>query len=369
MKAALSRFDRKPTAARAITGAVVMWLAAMGSAHGQQGTAQRVSVTDPDGTVRISGLVVPPSSYTSQQARDRWAARARRPPAPGLGEGVQVARAYYKKFNDALAARMKALYPVNIENRVINGVRVEMVTPKGGVLAANEHRVLINLHGGAFAWGEGSGGEVEAIPISSVGKIEVITVAYRQGPEYSFPAASEDVAAVYRQLLKDHEPRQIGIYGCSAGGFLTAESVAWFDHVGLPQPAAIGMFCAAAGRMSGDSLHIAPVLAGGEIPEHFELQFPYFAQAHVAENDPLVYPINSPQLLAKFPPSLLIAGSRDFALSSLFQTQRELVRQGVEVELHVWDGLPHAFFVDPDLPESSEVYSVVVKFFERHLER
>jgi epsilon-lactone hydrolase len=362
---ALEMSDMKRAVSRTAMGAALAWLSVMSSADGQK----PVAVTDPDGTVHIASLAVPPSSYASQQARDLWVSRARQPPAPGLGEGVQVARAYYGKFNDTLAARMKVLYPVNIEKRVIDGVRVEIITPKQGPLPGNEHRVLINLHGGAFAWGEGSGGEVEAIPISSAGRIEVITIAYAQGPEHSFPAASEDVAAVYRHLLNDHKPGQIGIYGCSAGGFLTAESVAWFDHVGLPQPAAIGMFCAAAGRMSGDSLHLAPALAGGEMPEHFELQFPYFAQAHVSEKDPLVYPINSPQLLARFPPSLLIAGSRDFAVSSLFQTQRELVKQGVEVELHVWDGLPHAFFVDPDLPESREVYSVVVRFFDRHLGR
>jgi acetyl esterase/lipase len=349
--------------------AVLMWLVSMSSAHGQQVTSQPDVVTDPDGTVHVGGLVVPPSSYVSQQARDFWVTRARQPAAPGLLKGVAAARAYYGKFNDSLAARMKTLYPVRIESGVINGVRVETITPKSGVRKGNEHRVLINLHGGAFAWGEGSGGEVEAIPISSVGGIEVITVAYRQGPEHSFPAASEDVASVYRQLLQDHAPRQIGIYGCSAGGFLTAQSIAWFDHVGLPLPGAIGMFCGAAGRMSGDSLHIAPALAGARMQEHFELQFPYFSQAHVAEDDPLVYPINSQRLLARFPPSLLLAGSRDFALSSLFQTQRELVKQAVEVELHVWDGLPHAFFVDPDLPESREVYDVITKFFERHLDR
>jgi hypothetical protein len=33
------------------------------------------------------------------------------------------------------------------------------------------------------------------------------------------------------------------------------------------------------------------------------------------------------------------------------------------------DGVPHVFFVDTDLPESSEVYSVVVTFFDRHLDR
>jgi alpha-beta hydrolase superfamily lysophospholipase len=38
-----------------------------------------------------------------------------------------------------------------------------------------------------------------------------------------------------------------------------------------------------------------------------------------------------------------------------------------DAELHVWDGVWHAFFMDPDLPESQEVYAVVVKFFDRHL--
>lgn len=325
--------------------------------------------TDPDGTVNVPGLVVPPSSYASQQAQAAWAAQTRGPrgPGPGLTEGVKAAREYYGQFNDRLAARMKVLYPVNIESRTIGGVHAELISPREGVRPRNQHRVLINLHGGAFAWGEGSGGEVESIPIASIGGITVLTVAYREGPESAFPAASEDVATVYRSLLKDHDPKTIGIYGCSAGGMLTAQSVAWFDKVGLPQPGAVGMFCAAASRMSGDSLHIAPALGGGVIPEHHELQWPYFAQAKVREDDPLVYPINSPALLARFPPSLLLAGSRDFALSSLFQTQRELVKQGVEAELHVWDGLPHAFFMDPDLPESREVYTVVGKFFDRHL--
>jgi hypothetical protein len=27
----------------------------------------------------------------------------------------------------------------------------------------------------------------------------------------------------------------------------------------------------------------------------------------------------------------------------------------------------HAFLMDPDLPESQEVYDVIVKFFDRHL--
>jgi monoterpene epsilon-lactone hydrolase len=49
------------------------------------------------------------------------------------------------------------------------------------------------------------------------------------------------------------------------------------------------------------------------------------------------------------------------------QTHSELVRLGVEAELHVWEGLGHAFFFNPELPQSREMYDVTVKFFDKHL--
>ena len=39
----------------------------------------------------------------------------------------------------------------------------------------------------------------------------------------------------------------------------------------------------------------------------------------------------------------------------------------VESELHVWDGLYHAFFYDIDLPESREAYHVMARFFGKHM--
>jgi feruloyl esterase len=46
---------------------------------------------------------------------------------------------------------------------------------------------------------------------ASIGKIKVITIDYREAPEYHFPVASEDVAAVYGALLKAYKPSHIGI--------------------------------------------------------------------------------------------------------------------------------------------------------------
>jgi acetyl esterase/lipase len=321
-----------------------------------------------DGTVNAAPLDIPFSNFSSPQARAAFVRLFAHPQKPA-GNDIMTLRAFYDQFNIELAARAKQLYPVLIEPRVIGGVKTEVITPKDGVSASNRHRVLINLHGGAFMWGEGAGGEVESIPIANVGNIEVVTVAYREAPEFKFPAGSEDVAAVYRELLKTYKAENIGIYGCSAGGILTAESVAWFQKERLPRPGAVGTFCGSASAMGGDSAYLAspltaqdpnPALASGA------LSFtPYFSSASTA--DPLVLPINSREVLAKFPPTLLIAGSRDFAASSLFRTQAALTDVGVDAELHVWDGLWHAFFVDPDLPESKEVYGVIVRFFDRHL--
>jgi len=330
------------------------------------------SQVDSSGTVHLQPLDVPFSSFASIESRNAFVKRTAGPQqVPPAGADIKTLREFYDKYNRALAARAKDLYPVNIKQQAMGGVRTEVVTPKGGVAKENRNRVLINLHGGAFLWGEGPGGEEESVPIASIGRITVVTVAYRQGPEFKFPAASEDVAAVYQELLRTHDSANIGIYGCSAGGILTAESIAWLQKLKLPRPGAIGTFCGSASGFGGDSTYVAfPLSAQSPLvgARSGELSFsPYFSEVSIS--DPLVLPINSTDVLAKFPPTLLLAGSRDFAVSSLFHTQAALTNLGVETELHIWDGMWHAFFIDPDLPESKEVYRVIVNFFDRHLGR
>ncbi|HEX5961517.1 MAG TPA: alpha/beta hydrolase [Rhodanobacteraceae bacterium] len=345
------------------------WLFASAIAWGGSAAAAAPPV-DVQGNANIPAFTVPFSGYASPEAHrmfQRMLAQGRH--APPLDGPVAARRAYYDKINAARAELMQRLYPVKIEARTLGGVPVQVVTPARGIAPDQEHRVLVNLHGGAFLWGAGAGGLVESIPVAGVAGIEVVTVDYRQGPEHVFPAASEDVAAVYRELLKKYPAANIGIYGCSAGGGLTAEAVAWFVRHGLPVPGAIGVFCASLVDSGGDSAYIAPVL-DGEPPTTSPLKLidlPYFKGA--SANDPLVFPGNSPGLLKRFPPTLLITGTRDFAMSSALQSQRLLSAAGVDAELHVWDGMWHSFFSDPGMPESKEAYAVMARFFDRQLGR
>jgi epsilon-lactone hydrolase len=84
-------------------------------------------------------------------------------------------------------------------------------------------------------------------------------------------------------------------------------------------------------------------------------------------DDPLVAPANSPDVLAKFPPTLLITATRDFAMSGALNTDVLLTKAGVDSELHVWDGLFHGFFYNADVPESKEAFNIMISFFDRHL--
>jgi len=322
----------------------------------------------PDGTITAPSVAIPYSQFASPRARaffpEMLAAGAKAPP---LSAPIEQSRRFYDRLNSDRAERMRKRYPVTVQHQTIAGVGADVVLPAQGVSAANRHRVLINLHGGAFLWGAGSGGLVESIPIASLGRIEVISLDYRQGPEHTFPAAGEDVEAVYRKLLEHYRPGQIGIYGCSAGGILTAEAVARFIVDKLPVPGAIGTFCGSLVTIAGDSAYLGPLLNGQGVPdEPLELTtLPYFRGTDAS--DPMVQPGLSPELLRRFPPTLLITGTRDMAMSSVVHSQALLSQAGVEAELHVWEGMWHSFFSDPELPESQQAYRTIVAFFERHL--
>ncbi len=274
------------------------------------------------------------------------------------------AEAFYKL---PVYAKMRDRFKVAFKQQVIGGVPTETITPSEGVAKDNQNRVLINVHGGGFTSGVHFNIRMESMPIAAIGKFKVVGVDYRLAPEATFPAASEDVAAVYRELLKTYKPKNIGIYGCSAGGVLAAESIAWLQHEKLPMPGAVGMFCGAGYYWTdGDSGNIDAARSGARDAGSSEGN-PYFKG--VDPKDPLAFPGRSPEALAKFPPSLLISATRDFALSGVVQTHSQLVAQGVEAELHVWEGLGHAFFFNPEFRQSREVYDVVVKFFAKHLGR
>ncbi|WP_423606749.1 alpha/beta hydrolase [Sphingomonas sp. MS122] len=320
--------------------------------------------------VEVPAFTLPPSDQLSEEARTVLL-RMRAARAPDLEGDIGKQRAFYQKYNDDRLAEMRRHFRTSEEHASLGGVAVDIVTPDAGISPRNKDRVLINVHGGAFMWGSGSGALVEAIPIAAIARIKVVTVDYRLTPEHRYPAASEDVTAVYRALLKQYRPENIGLYGCSAGGIITAQSVAWIRKQRLPRPGAIGTFCGTAAAFGGDSAYLAGPIAEGTAPPAGPLpqRLPTAYMAGITADDAAAYPLLSQAELSRFPPTLLLAGSRDFAASALTLAHRRLTQAGVPSQLFLFDGLPHAFFVWPDMPESMEAYRIIARFFDQHLGR
>ena len=318
-------------------------------------------------TLALPATPLPFSEFASAAARQRFIAlqaEARAGDLPDPGDLAEQ-RGFYQRYNDTRLAEVRGAYDAEVRETTLGGVPVHVVTPRGH-RETKGGRVLVNLHGGAFMWGAGSGALVEAIPVAVVAGTPVVTVDYRLAPEHPYPAAVDDVETVYRALLKDHSPEDIGLYGCSAGGMLAAQAVARILTQGLPTPGAVATLCGTGVPFSGDALTLGQIATGAAPMQQGDLRrLPYLRTTRL--DDPVAFPGNAPALLARFPPTLLMAGSRDFSVSSLTTMHRRLLGAGVDAELVVFDGLWHAFLVFPDLPESKEAYTLIARFFDRHL--
>jgi epsilon-lactone hydrolase len=330
---------------------------------------------DEDGVMQVAAFDLPQSSFLAIEVRDalrRWRnSMAELQQASALHGNDRDRIVAYRGFMDEhfyrpVIARLRSLYRVHVRAETCGDVHAEVITPPDGISPGNDGCVLLNLHGGGFTIGGRYGGLIESIPIAALHRIKVVTVDYRMAPEHRFPAATDDAVAVYRHLLKTHEPEHIGIYGCSAGALLTTQAVVRLQEGQVPLPAAIGLFCGGGSYWTdGDTGHFGAAL--GHTSLESASDHPYFKGTLMS--DPLAFPVRSRQPMAAFPPSLLITATRDPALSSVVHTHSCLVRQAVQADLHVWEGLGHAFFFDPDLPPSREMWGITAAFFARHLGR
>ena len=324
----------------------------------QVAAAQDAATFDGDGTAHIT-RVVPMPSTVSPEAQKWLASLTQKNNAPQTLEQRRAGTDEWRKRQSAEALR---LFPVKLEETTTAGVRTDILTPLD-LPAANRARVLINLHGGGF--NSDSGSLIEGVPICNLAKIKVVSVYYRLAPENPFPAAVDDVVAVYKELLKTYKPRNLGIFGTSAGATLTAEVASQLKQSGLPLPAALGMFSVHPDYTRPTDSQELFALDG--FPGRLEPRDP----SHPVEDayagrtdrkDPVLSPLFAD--LQGWPPSLLVTSTRDLLLSDTSMFHRALLRAGDDAQLVVYEALPHAFWYHYQLPETKEALDLMAKFFD-----
>ncbi len=318
---------------------------------------------DADGTARVT-RVIPMPSTISPEAQKWLASLTQKDFKPQTLAERRIATDAWRERDSAEARK---LYPVNVDETKIAGVRTDVITPLA-IPEANRGRVLINLHGGGFV--SDSGSLIEGIPIASLAKIKVVSVYYRLAPENPFPAAVDDVVAVYKELLKTYHPHSIGIFGTSAGAILTCEVAVRLKQLGLPLPAALGAFSVLTDfSRPSDSRQIF-TLDG--LPGQLQPIDPKRAPddpypGTTDRKDPVLSPLFAD--LRGMPPTLLVTSTRDLLLSDTAMFHLALLRAGNDAQLVVFEALPHAFWYHFQLPETKECLEMMAKFFDQKLAR
>jgi epsilon-lactone hydrolase len=321
------------------------------------------SVIDANGTAHVT-RVVPVPKTVSPEAQKWLSEQIPDTDAPVTDEqNKSRAEAWQKQ----LAVDMQGMYPTKVTEDKIAGVPVRIITPPA-IPAAKQDRVLINLHGGGFRADWGS--VAETIPIASLTQTKVIAIRYRLAPEYPFPAAVDDTVAVYKELLKTYKPQNMVMYGTSAGAVLTAEVAVKLKQLGLPLPAALGIFSGFGDFTRQDDSRALFGLRGlqGPLndPPNTLPDPPYVGSTD--RRDPVLSPVFAD--LKGMPPTLFITSERDLLLSGTSILHRAFLNAGnSSAELVVFEGLPHAYWNQFKLPESIEAHHLMANFFDKALNR
>ncbi len=301
----------------------------------------------------IIGRPVSPAWRQIPHTEAEWAARATQSSAAGL----------------AALPGLRERLGVKVEKAVMGGVPVFVVTPEK-IAAGNANRLLIQIHGGCYVLNGGEAATSEAILMAGLGGFKVIAIDYHMPPAAYFPAALDDVIAVWQAALKTHDARHMGVVGSSAGGALTLEMVLRARQLNLPLPAAIAPGTPMADLTgAGDSFQTNALVDNVLIsPEGFcDPAAQFYAHGHDL-HDPLLSPIYGD--LHGFPPAILTTGTRDLLLSNTVRTHRKLRQAGVEAQLQVFEGQSHAQYMrDDQAPETRDAFGEIAAFFDKHLAR
>ncbi len=261
-----------------------------------------------------------------------------------------------ESFVGAKAAAIDA----TVEERDIDGVHVFVVTPADADPAAN--RVCLDVHGGALI--SGGGAACRAMSVLAAHRVGVTTwgVDYRMPPDHPYPTPLDDCVTVYRALLRTHRPQDIVVAGGSAGANLAAAMLLRARDEGMAMPSAAVLLTPECDLTeSGDSfatnLGVDTVLTQLLRPVN-----DLYAAGHDL-TDPYLSPLFG-DFAAGFPPTILQTGTRDLFLSNTVRLHRRLRAAGIEVELHVFEAMPHGGFFGA--PEDLEIDAEVRAFVDAH---
>ncbi|KAI2639291.1 alpha/beta-hydrolase [Xylaria nigripes] len=236
--------------------------------------------------------------------------------------------------------------------------------------------LMYRMHGSGFCVGGHETDGAENVYAATNPNIVVVSVDYRLAPEHPFPIAVEDS---YDGLLwcKQHastlgvDPENIIVSGSSAGANLASVLAIMARDNGIT-------------GIKAQVLHFPSLCHPKLFPKHkYEFgsyvqnaenvvlsvgRFEAFLKAYMPDPDPEIDYRHSPLLapsLANLPPALIQSAGVDIFRDMGLAYSEALQAAGVEVEVHIYGGLPHCFpallHTSPSTPVFYDRYSAFLR--------
>jgi len=264
------------------------------------------------------------------------------PPA----EALPIAKARKQVLSSARLAGGN--HPVGaVTERTIDGpggpIGLRFYTPRGLISGSP---ALVYIHGGSFMHGDLDSHDPICRILAEKAQVRVISVDYRRAPEWTFPAAVDDVWAAWTWVNAHAagigiDPTRIAVGGDSAGGNLSAGVALRAVRDGGPAPAF--------------QLLLYPVTQFGQPTKSRETYAEGFFLTRVGMDladesylvgdedlsDPRLSPLlNDPTGVA---PAFVVTAGFDPLLDEGEAYAERMRDAGVPVEYHCEEGLVHAF--------------------------
>jgi len=249
-------------------------------------------------------------------------------------------------------------------------IRVRMYRPKNatGTLPA-----IVYYHGGGWVIANLDTYDPSARALSEQTGAVVVSVAYRQAPEYKFPTAHNDSFAAYRWVRDNASAlnlnaQRIAVAGESAGGNLAGAVCLMARDASVPLPVhQLLVYPIARYDMSTPSYtqyaNAKPL--SKPLMQWFYEQ--YLNSAAEGAN-PLVSLVNATNL-AGLPPATVINAEIDPLQSEGQQYAQKLKAAGVPVTATVYEGVTHEFFgMATVVPEAREAQALAAAELKKSLQ-
>lgn len=255
-------------------------------------------------------------------------------------------------------------YGAKVDTVFLDGIRVISVKPKN---YQKSNKVIIYIHGGAFAFYPADVTLVSCVPLADATGLRIITIDYTLAPQAKFNQISNEIVKAYCELLKEYKPKNIAIYGDSAGGAIAASSILKMRDQNMKLPGVLVLW--------------SPWTDVDEVGDTYKtlkdndpnLVYNDFlgncAEAYAPKSEwknPYVSPVYG-DYSKDFPPTLIQVGGKEIFLSNSIRMYRNLKENNKEVELDIYEGMWHVWQGYYNVPESKMAIKNTKNFIFKHL--